>query len=117
MPPDLNECIAAFPLPADTPTRLPFLFVSSLATRAFARTSGRKGGLMTKFFTGGKRDGDFFDFAHLVGAAYADVFCCDQQTAELLGDARQRLGRLPATVFRGDYQRLADAIRRGVAGA
>ncbi len=115
VPPAVEECIATFPSPADAPTRLPFLFVSSVATRAFALTTGRKGGLMTRFFRPEKRDGDFFDFAHLVGAGYADAFCCDQQTAELLGDARQRIGRSPPVVFQGgDYQRLADDLRRGI---
>lgn len=115
VPPAVAECIATFPSPADAPTRLPFLFVSSVATRAYARTTGRKGGLMTKFFRSEKRDGDFFDFAHLVGAGYADAFCCDQQTAELLGDARQLIGRAPPVVFQdSDYQRLADDLRRGI---
>ncbi len=34
-----------------------------------------------------------FDWLHLVGAAYCDVFTCDRQVSEWLGDLRTRFGR------------------------
>lgn len=103
-----NDEVASIPLlPWADPGRMPLVYCFHRVIRSAGAIAARKNG--SKYFKG--RGGDFWDWSHLVGAAYADGFCCDKRTAEQLGDAREVLGLRPAIVFEGDdYEALAAAL-------
>lgn len=110
VPPSVERLIAEFPLPEEEPRLLPHSFVSMAVYRAAALTAGAKQGLRSSYFK--KRGGDSFDWAHLVGAAYAEGFCCDATTAKHLGQTRVRLGLGAPIVFTAnDFDALAREIR------
>lgn len=110
VPPSVDTLIAEFPRLEDEPGLLPHSFVSMAVHRAAALSAGAKQGLRSSYFE--KRGGDFFDWAHLVGAAYAEGFCCDATTAKHLGKTRARLGLSPPIVFTAnDFEALAREIQ------
>jgi len=49
----------------------------------------------------GALSGLLFDYWHLVGAAYCDVFTCDRTVSDWLGDSRVTLGLRPQMAVRG----------------
>jgi hypothetical protein len=94
---------------------LPSAFVFHEAMRRVGDHVGRKGHLGSSFFRKKARKSDVFDWMHLLGAAYCDVFTCDDYTSECLGDARLLLGRAPQVVFlEGDIAALGKGIRQGL---
>ena len=83
---------------------MPTVFSMQTVIRAAAEDAGAQ--------PSGKRQGDFWDWSHLVGAAYADAFCCDYRTARHLGDAREKLGLPPPIVFKdGNFERFGEELR------
>ncbi len=114
-PPEFEALRKLVPLPSDAPQLFPTFFLFHRVIRSFAEEIARKANIGTGFFH--KRDGDFFDWSHLVGAAYADAFCCDSLTAKHLGNARTTLGLPePLVLTKGDKGRLADQILSTVFG-
>lgn len=74
--------------------------------------AGRKASASSSFFQNPSRKGDTFDWWHLLGAAYCDVFVCDARTSECLGSIRSRLARAKEVVFRdNDLSKLEQEIR------
>lgn len=110
VPPSVEALIAECPLPEEEPQLLPYSFVSMAVHRAAAMKAGAKQGLRSSYFD--RRGGDLFDWAHLVGAAYAEGFCCDGATARLLGKTRAQL-ELPAPILfaANDFEALSRQIR------
>jgi hypothetical protein len=75
--------------------------------------AGRKEHVGSKFFRSPNRKGDIFDWWHVLGAAYCDVFVCDARTSDCLADARSRIGRPKEVVLRkGDLAHFATEIRQ-----
>ncbi len=72
---------------------LPYIFLSQRVVRNMSfeilKRPSRNSGAFDK------QRGDLYDIAHLVGAAYCDVFTCDARTARRLGGGRELLGFCP----------------------
>jgi hypothetical protein len=97
-------------LPWDDPRAMPTAFCFQTVIRASASDAASR--------PSRKRRGDFWDWSHLVGAAYAHAFCCDERTARHLGDARQKLGLPSPIVFRGsDFSGFSEKLMATVSDA
>jgi hypothetical protein len=57
-----------------------------------------------------RQRGDYYDLAHLVGAAYCDVFTCDAAVAKRLNGGREALGRAPPITAEGGIEALVRRI-------
>jgi hypothetical protein len=97
---------------ADAPKELPLVFAFQEVLRNVGSELALKEDINMNFFTSKNREGDVFDWWHLVGAAYCDAFACDKYTSRCLVDVRKRIGRSKEVVFRGgDYSCLARDLR------
>lgn len=68
----------------------------------------------TKWFKSQDREGDVFDWAHLIGAAYCDLFTCDRYTSECLAGIRGRLGRPKEITYRNDLSSFVQQLREAL---
>lgn len=74
----------------DVPTAMPLQRVTDHLVQGFGETAARRTPGSSKY---NKLDSSMADVFHaLAGAAYCDVFTCDQLTSEWLGDVRVQLG-------------------------
>lgn len=97
---------------AAAPNDFPLTFTFQEVLRNVGSGLALKEDINTNFFTSKNREGDIFDWWHLVGAAYCDAFACDKYTSRCLADVRKRINRSKEVVFRsGDYFRLAQDLR------
>lgn len=109
-PPSLEQVLSSVPRLQDFPALFPYAFVTVTAHQRARERAGKKASISSKSFQ--KFSGDFADWAHLVGAAYADGFCCDAATAKLIEGARPRLGFSEPIVLKSDFEALAASLER-----
>jgi hypothetical protein len=114
--PDLHAAYRSDPDPAsrfakyveDDERRLPTHFVGHCFQLDFVaamarRTPGSKGAKAI--------ESSYYDYAHLsIGAAYCDVFTCDQVTATWLGAARAQLGKASPVAYANNATAFVDAL-------
>lgn len=74
-------------------TVLPYVFLSQTVLRNMSFEILKRPSKNSRAFD--DQRGDLFDLAHLVGAAYCDVFTCDKRVARRLADGREKLGFPP----------------------
>jgi hypothetical protein len=70
---------------------LPYFFLSQRFLRCMAKEVSVRPSVDSKAFD--EQRGDYYDIFHLVGAAYCDVFTCDQRTASRLAGGCALVGR------------------------
>jgi len=70
---------------------LPFVFLFHRAVRNMSFEITRRPSKQSRAFD--QQRGDVYDHAHLVGAAYCDVFTCDKKMVKRLDGGREALGR------------------------
>lgn len=87
---------------------LPYRYLAKRFIRHAAKDVLGRASVESRAFD--KQRGDFYDISHLVGAAYCDVFTCDQRTADRLGDGRALIGRLPAITAAEGPEYLSERI-------
>lgn len=79
---------------------LPYTCLSQRFIRGMGKDVLARPHVDTKAFD--EERGVFYDIAHLVGAAYCDVFTCDQLTQQRLANGRALIGKpRPITAVRG----------------
>jgi len=95
-------------------TVMPYTYLAQRFIRSAAKDVLGRPNVNTKAFD--EQRGDFYDIEHLVGAAYCDLFTCDQRTEQRLANGRALIGRgLPITAA-GGLERLNERIASQLAG-
>jgi hypothetical protein len=89
-----------------------FIFQEAIRNAGFRIAQKKHTG--TGWFNDPDRKGDVLDWAHLIGAAYCDVFTCDRATSKYLGDLRVQLGRSKELYREGDLSLFVEKLRNAV---
>jgi hypothetical protein len=89
----------------------PSVFAIYEALRNTGSIVSQKEHVGSKFFRSSDRKSDVFDWWHLLGAAYCDVFVCDSHTSKCLGAVRENLGLSKEIVYHSDLSRFVRELR------